>query len=556
MSKTIIYQLLPRLFGNQCTTNIPNGTKEENGCGRLNDITHQALAAIKELGVTHVWYTGVMEHATTTLYQADAIAPDPAHIVKGKAGSPYAIKDYYDLNPDLAQNVAHRMDEFDDLVKRTHHQGLKVLIDLVPNHVARHYVSDVRPADAIDFGHDDDTSNAFSISNNFYYLTNQQFTSPISANGENEWHEYPAKVTGNDCLNPAPSVNDWYETVKLNYGVNLFDGRAAHFDPIPDTWHKMLHIMLYWADKAIDGFRCDMVEMVPVSFWHWAIAQVKAKHPDFLFVAEVYNPSLYGEYIRTGGFDLLYDKVGMYDTLRDVVIGHRPVMDITRAMEAIAPYRQHMLFFTENHDEQRIASGFFADNGWRGWPATFVSAALLPNAFMLYFGQELGEKGMDQEGFSGMDGRTTIFDYWGVPSLQRWMNGGQWNGGRLTADETQLRYKHCQLLQLIQHHKALSTGEIYNLTWCNNTFRVFSWVRYCKEEAFLMLANFTDVDLQITLNIPGDMFEKCGLNRHGFFNSEDLMGSSTRISFFADVALLKGVDVHLAPSGCVAFRLK
>ncbi|WP_111446134.1 alpha-amylase family protein [Breznakibacter xylanolyticus] len=557
MPKTIIYQLLPRLFGNRNRTNCINGTKADNGCGRLNDITSQALAAIKDLGVTHVWYTGVIEHATATNYSDYGIAPDPPHIVKGKAGSPYAIKDYYDICPDLAENIPLRITEFEELVERTRQAGLKTLIDLVPNHVARHYVSDARPDGVFDFGHHDNPNQAFAIYNNFYYLPQQPFVAPIPpANGDPQWQEYPAKMTGNDCISASPTLNDWYETVKLNYGVNLFDGRSAHFDPIPDTWHKMLHIMQYWAGKGIDGFRCDMVEMVPVSFWHWAITAIKKEFPDFLFVAEVYNPALYHDYIHTGGFDLLYDKVGMYDTLRNVITGFRPVSDISNAIEAIAPHRGHMLFFTENHDEQRIASSFFADNPRRGWPATFVSATLLPNAFMLYSGQELGEKGMDSEGFSGQDGRTTIFDYWCVDTLERWMNDGQFDGGRLTPKEQQLREQHRHLLQLVQQHEAFVSGEVYHLTWCNTTFRVFPWVRYTQDEVFLLLANFTNAKLQMTLNVPGDMFEKCGLKPHGFYHAEDLMGSGKQISFFADVALIKGFEVKMKPYGCMIFRLK
>ena len=100
--KIILYQLLPRLFGNPTETLLRGGTKEQNGCGRLVDITPTALQKIKSLGVTHIWYTGLLEHATQTDYSGFGIRKDHSAIVKGRAGSPYAVKDYYDIDPDLA----------------------------------------------------------------------------------------------------------------------------------------------------------------------------------------------------------------------------------------------------------------------------------------------------------------------------------------------------------------------------------------------------------------------------------------------------------------------
>lgn len=74
------------------------------------------------------------------------------------------------------------------------------------------------------------------------------------------YKEYPAKATGNNRFDAYPNINDWYETVKLNYGIDYQNGNTPHFNPIPDTWTKMLDILLFWAGKNIDGFRCDMAE--------------------------------------------------------------------------------------------------------------------------------------------------------------------------------------------------------------------------------------------------------------------------------------------------------
>ena len=396
--KPIIYQLLPRTFTNYNETRRHRGSMQENGCGTLNAITTKALNAIHDLGATHVWYTGIIRHATA-MYNTPSI-------VKGLAGSPYAITDYYDVHPDLCEDKRRRMKEFTDLVERTHKAGMDVIIDFVPNHVAREYHSTAQPRGVEALGANDNPEWEFSPLNNFYYMPGQKFAPQFDIQ---DYEEYPARATGNDCFSANPSVNDWYETVKLNYGVFYQGGGEKQFDPIPDTWHKMLHILLFWASKQVDGFRCDMAEMVPVEFWTWAIEQVKKEYPNILFIAEVYNPTLYRDYLAAG-FDYLYDKVGMYDYLRGVTSKNWPAEGITLQWQKVDDIRDRMLYFLENHDEQRIASGFFCGRGMCAEPAMIVAATLGTNPVMVYAGQELGEKGMDAEGFSGMDGRTTIFD--------------------------------------------------------------------------------------------------------------------------------------------------
>ncbi|MDQ3291368.1 MAG: alpha-amylase family glycosyl hydrolase, partial [Bacteroidota bacterium] len=272
-NKFIIYQLMVRLFGNQNTTNKHYGSRDENGVGKFNDITDKALGEIQSLSVSHIWYTGVIEHATMTDYSAYGIKPDDPDVVKGIAGSPYAIKDYYDVNPDLAVEVPNRMAEFDALVRRTHQHKLKVIIDFVPNHVARTYNSDAKPAGIVDFGTTDDKTKAFSPKNDFYYIPGKPFIAPagINAGGDffksplkdGKFDENPAKATGNDVFSASPSLNDWFETIKLNYGVDYLDHRRTYFDPVPPVWEKMRDILVFWAKKEVDGFRCDMAEMVP-----------------------------------------------------------------------------------------------------------------------------------------------------------------------------------------------------------------------------------------------------------------------------------------------------
>lgn len=529
--KIIIYQTLVRLFGNNKLNNKPCGTLEENGCGKMADFTAKALTELKQLGITHVWYTGILEHATQTNYTRWGIRPDHPAIVKGKAGSPYAVKDYYDVDPDIATSIPDRMKEFENLVKRTHRAGLKVIIDFIPNHVSRQYASDNLPKGTTDLGQDDDITQAFSPSNNFYYIPGQRLEGGIDLHrgAVEPYVEYPAKATGNDRFDAWPGMNDWYETVKLNYGVDYLNGHACHFDPLPDTWMKMRDILFFWAAKGIDGFRCDMAEMVPVEFWRWAIAEVKARYPELIFIAEVYQPAQYRDYLHRGGFDYLYDKVGLYDTLRAITTGNESATSITRCWQSLSGIETRMLNFLENHDEQRIASDFFAGNGARAIPAMVVAACMNTCPVMIYFGQELGERGMDSEGFSGRDGRTTIFDYWCVDTLRRWRDGGRFDECHLNEDERQLRRFYVRLLGLCNSEKALREGAFFDLTYANlagwtfNEHRQFAFLRKQDNELIFVVVNFDDLPARACVNLPKHAFDYLNIPSGADYEARELL---------------------------------
>ena len=503
MSKVIIYQVFTRLYGNRNETRKENGTIEENGCGKMADFSAKVLKDIAQMGITHVWYTGIIRHATQTDYSKYRIPRQHPAIVKGRAGSPYAITDYYDVDPDLAVDVKQRMKEFEQLVERTHQAGLKVIIDFVPNHVARQYRSICKPRKVVDLGESDDPQKGFDPQNNFYYCPGERFTPyfDLYAGEQEPYLEEPAKATGNDHFDNAPGKNDWYETVKLNYGVDYYAGRRGCFTPMPDTWHKMTDILLFWAKKGIDGFRCDMAEMVPAEFWAYATAEVKKKYKDIVFVGEVYNPHEYRHYLQSG-FDWLYDKVGMYDTMRNVICHHQSSFDISRAWQQTDDIRDHMLYFLENHDEQRIASDFFAADGHKGVPGMIASLLMQQNPFMLYAGEEYGERGMDREGFSGNDGRTTIFDYWSVDTLCRAANK------QLTPEEQQLYDIHKKTMLIARKQKAIGEGVFFDLMYVNpHLQRQFAFLRRFEKDLLLVVVNFDDVDVDIRVNIPAHAFD-------------------------------------------------
>lgn len=534
--KIIIYQVLPRIFGNDNIYCVPNGTLEQNKCGKMNDFTAKAFNEIKKLGTTHIWYTGIIEHSTQTNYEEYGIKTDHPAVVKGVAGSPYAIKDYFDIDPDLAVDPNNRMKEFQNLVNRTHKAGLKVIIDFVPNHVARQYYSDQQPNNTTPLGANDDVTKNFSPYNNFYYIPETQLHPQFETKGKQEspYYEFPAKVTGNDVFSANPNFNDWYDTVKLNYGIDFLNGHNKHFDPIPDTWHKMLEIMLFWASKKIDGLRCDMAEMVPVEFWEWAVPQVKAKYPDILFIAEIYQPHQYRTYIEKGGFDYLYDKVGLYDTLRNVISGNQSAREISYCWQSLDGIQSHMLNFLENHDEQRIASAFFAINPFKAIPGLVISACMNTNPMMIYFGQELGEMSMDTKGYSGRDGRTSIFDYWSLSTIRRWRNKGKFGSKDLSKAEIELQHLYFTILNLSKKEKAISKGLFFDLMYANidgwkfNQDKQYTFIRKYKKELILIAVNFEDKKVDVEINIPQHAFEYLQIEENPAIEGVDLITGNKR----------------------------
>ena len=532
--KIIIYQVLPRLFSNMCDTCVPHGTYARNGAGKLNHFTPRVLREIKKLGANYIWYTGVIEHATKTDYSRYGITPDNKYVVKGEAGSPYAIKDYYDIDPDLAEDPRRRMQEFEALVERTHEAGLKVVLDFVPNHVARQYHSDSAPEGVEDLGAHDNKEMHFSPSNNFYYIPRQAFTPQFYiGEGDDRYFEYPAKATGNDCFGAFPGECDWYETVKLNYGVDYMGGHRLCFDPIPDTWYKMLDILFFWCGKGIDAFRCDMAHMVPVEFWNWAISKVKDSYPSVLFIAEIYDVPLYRVYIERGRFDYLYDKVGLYDKLKGVLCHQVSAAQLTYCWQTVDGIGGHMLNFLENHDEQRFASDYFAGDADKVLPALVVATMMNTGPMMIYFGQELGERAEDAEGFSGRDGRTTIFDYWSVPTVRQWYDGGRCSVAKLTARQKRLRNLYKTVLKIGRSEPAVVHGDFFDLMYVNgenprfNPHRQFAFLRKHAHELLVIIVNFDSRPAAVEVNIPPHAFDAMGITPGKYAATDLISGDKT-----------------------------
>ncbi len=562
MTKPIIYQLLPRLFTNYCERPQFNGTIMQNGSGKLNSITPKILNEIKGLGITHVWYTGVIEHAHDADYTRYGIPRHNPYIVKGHAGSPYAITDYYDIDPDIAEDVPGRIGEFERLIKRTHKAGLKAIIDFVPNHVSREYHSDAKPAGIDDLGDGDDQEMFFSTNNNFYYITRQQFAPQdvYLGEGDEAYVEFPAKATGNDCYTAFPGKYDWYETAKLNYGVDPWNG-SKHFDPIPSTWMKMLNILRYWAAKGVDGFRCDMAHMVPLEFWNWAIGNIKAKYPDVIFIAEMYEIPLYRPFIHYGGFDYLYDKVNLYDTLFGIEKSDVSAANLTSCWQTVEGIAPNMLNFLENHDEVRYASPAYAGNADNVTAALVVSSMINTGPMMIYSGQELGEDAAGAMGYSGDDGRTSIFDYCVIPTLRQWLNKGACDGV-LSTRQIKLRDTYRKVLTLCNKEKAISEGAFFDLMYVNynnphlNPHRHYGFLRYHNGSLLLIAVNFDSREHELHINIPGLAFEMSGLPEGEHKFTELLSGTTATATAGPQHPFVTKVGAHGAVIWKVEYEVK
>jgi len=541
--KIVIYQVLPRLFGNTNKNCIPNSSFEINGSGKLEFFSKEVLENIRSLGCTHIWYTGVIEHATKCSFPQYSIPANHPSVVKGNAGSPYSITDYYDISPTLSLDIPGRVNEFKSLVSRSHESSLKVIIDFVPNHLSREYSSDAKPKGVEDFGERDLKNYTFHPMNNFYYLENTVFISPAEDSTREKFIEMPAKATGNDCFVANPSLNDWFETVKLNYGVDYTDREKKHFYPIPDTWIKMEEILIYWLKTGVDGFRCDMAGMVPVEFWNWVTVRVREQFPDTLFIGEIYDPERYCEYLDRAGFDYLYDKVGLYDTLKAVIREEIGAGAISRCWQKLGESEERMLNFLENHDEQRVASDFFAGDPLKAIPALVVSLMLNRSAFMIYFGQELGERGMDAEGYSEVDGRSSIFDFWSLKSVREWLLG---------ESNPEIRDIYKKLLNIALTEESVHSGEKYDLQYANpatsiyNPDHLFSFIRRGKDSFVLAVVNFSNNYYKAGVKIPYQALTYLNLPDNFLYKTENLL-SHEKGEFF--LSSYKYIDVEIGEYG-------
>lgn len=538
-NKFIVYQLLPRLFGNSVLNPVLNGNRKENGCGTLDDLNETAINSIKKLGVTHIWMTGILQHGSTTDYSSLSTPLVHPATVKGKAGSPYAITDFFELDPDLFSQPEQRWESFEKCLKRVQKAGMKVIIDFIPNHTARQYFHPAKRAKGIDLGQQDNVNQAFSPHNNYYYVPGEPLHLPNNYPDKKGllFEEKPAKATGNDCFHSHPSEFDWYETVKLNYGHHPETGEK-HFDPIPGTWHYMLEVLMFWSSKGIDGFRCDMVEMVPVEFWCWALPKVREVFPHLIFIAEVYNPVHYHAFLFEAGFDFLYDKVDLYDQLILLLKGRGHANDLSKVWQKQEGFGHRMLRFMENHDEQRLACSEIAGNGHSALPA-FVLTALFDRApVMVYAGQEFGEPATGSSGFSGDDGKTTIFDYWNIPSVVRWNSGGNWDGKNLLLEEKELQEAYKIILNLALHQVAFSKGHFYDLQFSNQTNnyypaeKLYSFLRYFVNEVFLVACHFGSADIFPRIIIPENAWNCLQLPIKEWYQWEDMMNGE-KMEFYA-----------------------
>jgi len=583
--RPVIYQMLPRLFGNTCEARKPNGTLAENGCGKFADINTAALTSIQAMGFTHLWLTGVIEQASGTAYPGRPA--DPPDILKGIAGSPYAIRDYFDVCPDYATDPARRIDEFRELIARCHAHGLRVIIDFVPNHVARSYASDVKPE--LSFGEGDDRSVFFARDNHFFYLNDGHpgggppLRLPTAempgCDGLFAAESGFGRVTGNNAVTWAPSLHDWYETVKLNYGHDFTKGRDTSHLPGPDaapadvprTWRTMDQILAYWQGLGVDGFRVDMAHMVPIEFWAWLVRRCRERRPDVFFSAEAYDndpqkltdADVLDELLRVG-FDAVYDDP-IYDTLEAIYDDGKWANDLDKLTFTGARFHRS-LRYAENHDEVRLAN----PRTWGGLgmevgrPVSAVLFGMGRGPLMLYHGQEIGEPAIGAEGFCGDNARTSIFDYTAMPELIKWVNGGKYDGGNLSHNQRELRAWYAKLI-LATGTRVFTHGEFYGLNHANmgnpafgrsdgeavSGHWLYAFLRHDAQtgNSALVVANFHPQHTQAhaTVQIPGHAVKYLGREMRKNWRFTDRLATDWFTTVDASTLADPGVPLPVLP---------
>ncbi len=583
--RPVIYEVPVRLFGNRNGRRLPRGTLAENGAGRFADLNDAALEALRSLGVTHLWLVGVLRHATLTAWPG--LAADPPDIVKGVAGSYFAVRDYFDVCPELAQTPSKRMQEFEALIERIHGHGMRALIDLVPNHVGRSYHSVVRSE--LDFGLNDERGVFFSASNNFFYLVEPEGQG-LSILGPAGWKidgmsgtfapedgsaGHVPRVTGNNQTSPRLGPFDWYDTVKLNYGYN-FVTQEARYDPIPNTWWKLDEVIGYWQGKGVDGFRCDFAHWIPIEFWRFAIGRARARDADVYFLGEVFDnwdavPGTSKPLLIEAGFDAVYDEPA-FRTVKRIFQSVGWANDLGLLLDATQG-GGHLLRYLENHDERRVASPVVQgveprDSGLGSARAGLAASAAMwvsgRGPILLYAGQESGEEGMDAEGYAGVDGRTSIFDYWSLPKLMAWGNDGEWDGGKSSWAERECRKAYGKLVG-VASRTEFAAGACYGLNPANREQVsygergrwIWSHLRYVPggEAASLCVVNLSSSEsFDVRVRIPQHAQRLAGWPPGAVLTLSPLLHAQAAFSIRSEEADTAGVPVPLPPASAEVFR--
>ena len=198
---------------------------------------------------------------------------------------------------------------------------------------------------------------------------------------------------------------------------------------------------------------------VPPEFWAWAIARARARKADVFFAAEAYDndPAKVTKgnvmtALLNAGFNAVYDDPS-YKALKAIYDGNKWANDIDGLFGDDLLFHRS-LRYAENHDEVRLAgAGQWGGVGAEvGRPVAAILYGLSRGPVLLYSGQEVGEPARGAEGFGGDDARTTIFDYWAMPELAKWVNGHRYDGGRLAPEQKKLREFYARLLEIGRAH--------------------------------------------------------------------------------------------------------
>jgi glycosidase len=327
---------------------------------------------------------------------------------KGTLGSPYSVQDYYGINPEFGT-----LDDFKSLVAAAHKNGMKIVIDLVANHTA--------------------------------------WDSKMAK-------EHPEWFTKDSAGNFIPPVADWSDVIDLNYGNK-------------DLRRYMIEMLKYWVrDIGIDGYRCDVSEMVPVDFWDEARAALDSIKPVFML-----SEGMYAEH-HLKAFDMTYGW-NSYHTMADIFAGKKPAfeMDSVLIRESLSyPKKSLRLRFSSNHDENAWDMPDIQKFGDDGAKMAAVLTNTFPGVPLLYNGQEVGSRE-----------KLGLFEKHEVD----WTKGKEWTDFYTT------------LYAIRKNNSALALGD-YQFVKNNLPEKIYSFIRTDGRNTVLVAVNFSDKQQTATLTLP------------------------------------------------------
>ena len=332
---------------------------------------------------------------------------------KGRLGSPYSVQDYYGINPEFGT-----LDDFKSLVNSVHQQGMKIIIDLVANHTS--------------------------------WDSKLLFEHP-------EWFK-----TNKEGAIVSPNA-DWTDVAQLDYHQH-------------ELRKYMINMMEYWVrEVGIDGYRCDVADLVPIDFWDTARQELDKIKP-VMMLAEGKNPE---DHLKA--FDLTYSW-NLYDVLKNVVDGTTSIKVLNEKLESESlkyPKNSLRMRFDSNHDKNVQDGPAVRRYTIAGAMATVSLMFTYPGIPLIYNGDEVGNAK-----------RLNLMDKVDID----WSKGNEF------------RRLYARLAQMRSEHSALREGD-YRRVWCSDSTRVYAFERSSEDDEVYVVINFSKERKHVEIETTNDLLD-------------------------------------------------